>query len=93
MEEKTMIKILFVSDTHEHSKSKFYECVRHFSEKDSVRIQVQEQIVELDNYRYEFISLANGIQSKVLGNYYDKVIISEFATEEQVALLKTRERQ
>jgi hypothetical protein len=87
-----MTNILFASATYERAKGKFNDCKKSFGTNENVRIDEQRMIVELDSYRYEFISLSDDLQRKVLGKCFDKIIIDETATEEQVALLKTRER-
>lgn len=87
-----MIRILFAFNTDERAKRKFNDCKKSLGTNENVRIDEQRMIVELDTYRYEFISLSEDLQRKVSGQTYDKIIIDETATKEQVELLKTRER-
>jgi len=88
-----MNNTLFVCDTHEQAKHKFNQFKDTLTTNQNLRVDTKNMIVELDNYRYEFIGLGLGLPNKVLGKEYSSVFISEFATEEQVMLLKTRERK
>ena len=86
-------RILFVCDTYEQAKHRFNECIRSLNTNQNIRVDGVNMTVELDTYSYEFVGLGSGLLNKVMGREYTKIIISELATEEQVALLKTRERK
>jgi len=88
-----MNNILFVCDTHEQAKYKFNQCKDVLTTNQNLRVNTKNMTVELGNYRYEFIGLGPDLLNKVLGKEYSSVVISEFATKEQVMLLKTRERK
>jgi hypothetical protein len=83
---------LFVCDTYEQAKHRFNECIQSLNTNQNIRVNSANMTVELDTYSYEFIGLGSGLLNKVLGKEYNKIVISELATEEQVALLKSRER-
>jgi hypothetical protein len=85
-------RILFVCDTYKQARHRFNECIHSLNTNQNIRVNSLNMVVELDTYSYEFIGLGSGLLNKVLGKEYNKIVISELATEEQVALLKSRER-
>jgi hypothetical protein len=86
--------ILFVCNTLEQARLKFHEAMNAFDAKNTANRCIYSQLrIEFDTIRYEFVSLSNGLEDKLLGREFDKIIIEErYVTEEQLAFLKSRER-